>query len=165
MTESRFVRFADRLSDVLAVIASVLLTAAAVIIVYNVIDRALGASTYWQIEAAVYLMVTSLFIGSPYCLKTKGHVGVDLLAHYLPPDRARTLEFAVAVIGLVVCLYLAWVGAEFAFESYLKGERTESTWAPPKWPLLATLPIGLGLTALQYVAELIRLRARATPTP
>lgn len=158
MSDPSFVRFVDRLSDVLAVIASVLLTAAAFIIVWNVIDRALGASTYWQIEAAVYLMVTALFLGSPYCLKTRGHVGVDLLAHYLPAQHARRLEIVIALIGLVVCLYLSWVGAEFAIESYLKGEHTESTWAPPKWPLLATLPIGLALTAVQYVAELIRLR-------
>lgn len=151
-------RAIDRMSDVLAVIASVLLTLAAFIIVWNVIYRAMGASTYWQIEAAVYLMVTALFLGSPYCLKTKGHVGVDLLAHYLPERHARPLEIAVAIIGLVVCLYLAWVGAEFAIESFLKDEHTESTWAPPKWPLLAMMPIGLGLTALQYVAELIRLR-------
>ncbi|MGE0312076.1 MAG: TRAP transporter small permease subunit [Lautropia sp.] len=158
MADSAFVRAVDRLADALAVVASVMLTAAALIIVWNVIDRAMGASTYWQIEAAVYLMVAALFLGSPYCLKTKGHVGVDLLSHYLPARHARPLEIAVAVVGLLVCVYLVWVGAEFAIESFLKDEHTESTWAPAKWPLLATLPLGLALTALQYVAELIRLR-------
>ncbi len=162
MSDSSFVRTVDRIADALAVVASVLLTAAALIIVWNVIDRAMGASTYWQIEAAVYLMVTALFLGSPYCLKTKGHVGVDLLAHYLPDRHARALETGVAVVGLLVCLYLVWVGSEFAIDSYLKGDRTESTWAPLKWPLLSTLPLGLGLTALQYVAELIRLRDTRT---
>ena len=105
------VRIVDRLSDALAVVASILLTVAALIIVWNVIDRAMGASTYWQIEAAVYLMVASLFLGSPYCLKTKGHVGVDLLAHYLAPRHARPLEIVVACIGLAVCIYLTWVGS------------------------------------------------------
>jgi hypothetical protein len=29
-------------------------------------------------------------------------------------------------------------------------------WNPPKWPLFLSMPLGLGLTALQYVAELFR---------
>jgi len=37
-------------------------------------------------------------------------------------------------------------------ESFAKGERTESMWGPLKWPLYAMMPLGFGLTALQYVA-------------
>jgi TRAP-type mannitol/chloroaromatic compound transport system permease small subunit len=43
-------------------------------------------------------------------------------------------------------------------ESFAKGERTESTWAPFKWPLFLTMPVGLALTALQYLAEIARMR-------
>jgi hypothetical protein len=35
-------------------------------------------------------------------------------------------------------------------------ERTGSIWNPVKWPLYATMPVGMLLTALQYVAELFR---------
>jgi TRAP-type mannitol/chloroaromatic compound transport system permease small subunit len=40
--------------------------------------------------------------------------------------------------------------------AYARGETTESSWAAPKWPLFLAMPVGLGLTALQYVAELLR---------
>ena len=161
MSRARLIGAVDRMSDALAAAAAVLLACAALVIVWNVVYRASGASTYWEIEAAVYMMVAALFLGSPYCLKTRGHVAVDLLAHYLPLRHERRLQAVVSAIGLAVCLYLAWRGAEFAFESFVKGERTESTWAPPKWPLLATMPLGLALTSLQYVAELLRLREPA----
>jgi TRAP-type C4-dicarboxylate transport system permease small subunit len=151
-----FVTLLDRVSVACAAIAAVLLGAAALVITWNVIYRASGASTYWEIEFAVFMMVASLFLGSPYCLKTNGHVAVDLLSHYLPPSAGRGLGVATAVIGLGVCAYLANAGAELTIDSFNKGETTESTWAPFKWPLFLTMPIGLGLTALQYIAELAR---------
>lgn len=151
-----FVRAMDRISVFCAVVASVLLLMAALVVSWSVIYRALGASTFWEIEFAVYMMVTSLFLASPYCLATNGHIGVDLLGHFLPARGARVLGTVTAIIGLGVCIYLAWRGGILTFEAYERGERTESTWAPYKWPLYLAMPVGLGLTALQYIAELFR---------
>ncbi|MBA3253003.1 MAG: TRAP transporter small permease [Burkholderiaceae bacterium] len=153
---SGFVRAMDRLSVFCAVVAAVMLALAAVIVTWSVIYRAMGASTFWEIEFSVFMMVASLFLASPYCLATNGHIGVDLLAHYLPARGARILGVVVTVIGLAVCLYLTWRGGILTFEAYERGERTESTWAPNKWLLYVSMPVGLGLTALQYVAELMR---------
>jgi len=151
-----FVRAIDRLGDLLAVVAAVLLAAASAVITWSVIYRALGNSTFWEIEFSVYMMVASLFLASPYTLRTNGHVGVDLLSHYLPQRHRRRLATIVAIVGMLVCLYLAVLGGELAWESFLRGERSESTWAPRKWPLYLTMPVGLGLTALQYLVELMR---------
>ncbi|MDH4114681.1 MAG: TRAP transporter small permease [Burkholderiaceae bacterium] len=151
-----FVRAVFRLSAACAVIAAVMLLAAALVITWSIIYRALGASTYWELEFSVYMMVGSIFLASPYCLSTRGHVGVDLLSHYLPERYARHAAFAVALLGLAVCVYLTYAGAEMTLHAFAIGERTESAWAPPKWPLFLTMPVGLGLTALQYVAELLR---------
>ena len=154
-----FVRAVDRLSDALAVVASLLLIIASLVITYSVVYRALGYSTWWEIEFSVYMMVAALFLASPYTLKTRGHVAVDLLAHYLPARSQRALTLTVAVIGMLVCVFLAWIGGWLTWESFLRGERTESTWAPLKWPLYVMMPLGLGLTAVQYVAEIVRMRA------
>ena len=153
---SRFVTLVDRAAVVCAVIAAIMLAIAALVITWNVIYRALGASTYWEIEFSVFMMVGSLFLASPFCLKTNGHVAVDLLSHYLPRRARRWLGVATAVVGLGVCVYLAYSGAELTIDSFDKGERTESSWAPYKWPLFLSMPVGLGLTALQYIAELMR---------
>jgi len=146
----------DRVSVACAAVAAVMLAIAALVITWNVIYRATGASTYWEIEFSVFMMVGSLFLASPYCLKTNGHVSVDLLSHYLPRRAARWLGVATAVIGLAVCAYLAFTGAELTIDTLSTGERTESSWAPYKWPLFLSMPVGLGLTALQYVAEMLR---------
>lgn len=151
-----FVRAVYRLSTACAVVAAVMLLVAALVITWSVFYRAMGASTYWEIEFSVFMMVGSLFLASPYCLATKGHVGVDLLSHYLPTRFARPVSIAVAVVGLAVCVYLAWAGGQMTLHAFVRGETTESAWAAPKWPLFLAMPVGLGLTALQYVAELLR---------
>ena len=62
------------------------------------------------------------------------------------------------MVGLIVCGYLAIAGGILTVESFIKDEHTESTWAPAKWPLFLAMPVGLALTALQYVAEIARMR-------
>jgi TRAP-type C4-dicarboxylate transport system permease small subunit len=151
-----FVRAAFRLSTACAVVAALMLLAAALVITWSIVYRAMGASTYWEIEFSVYMMVASLFLASPYCLATQGHVGVDLLSHFLPRRLARPVAIVVGLVGLAVCVYLAYAGADMTLHAFARGERTESAWAPPKWPLFLAMPVGLGLTALQYVADLLR---------
>jgi len=149
---TRFCTAIASLSRFCAVLGSICLAMAAVVIVWMVTYRTLGNSTSWELELSIFLMVVSLFLASPYTLLTRGHVGVDLLAHYMSERNARRLNLVADGLGLVVCVFLAFVCFEFALEAYIKGDRTESVWAPPKWPLYAAMPIGFGLTALQYIA-------------
>ena len=151
-----FVRGVDRISDACAVFAALLLAAATLIITWMVLYRAMGNSTYWETELAIYLIISAVMIGSPYCLKTRGHIGVDLVSEFLSKKGRATLARVIAVVGLAVCVYLAWKGLELTIDSFEKNEHSGSMWNPPRWPLYLTMPVGLGLTALQYVAEWFR---------
>ncbi len=42
-------------------------------------------------------------------------------------------------------------------------EHSGSTWNPLRWPFFAMMPLGLGLTALQYVADFLRPDEEAEP--
>lgn len=162
---ARFVRAVDAVSTACAVIAALCLAAAMLIVCYMVIWRATGHSTYWEIELATYLIVASVLIGSPYCLRTKGHIGVELLAHVLSPAGRLVLDRVLAALGLLVCLYLAWEGLDLTIHAFRSNETSGSSWDPPRWPFFALMPIGLGLTAVQYVAEMLREDEVAPPAP
>jgi TRAP-type C4-dicarboxylate transport system permease small subunit len=150
MTET-YRRFISRVSDICAMVAGASFALAVVVICYMVIRRTVGFPTDWELEFAVFMMVAGLFLGSPYALKTNGHVAVDLLETALPARFARPLRLSMQVLGLLVVLFLTYYGFEKALESFLQGEVTESSWHPPLWPLYSTMPIGFGLTALQYL--------------
>ncbi|MFM1788103.1 MAG: hypothetical protein RLZZ166_570 [Pseudomonadota bacterium] len=156
-----YIAFMDRLSDVLAVIAGVLLFIAVVVICWMVTYRTMGYSTSWELELAVFMMVCSLFLACPYTLKTNGHVGVDLMTTYLPAGGARVLTLVTMLVGLLVVFFLAIKGWDLTAHAFVKGERTESVWAPYKWPLFATMPIGFGITVAQYIAEIGRVLGAA----
>lgn len=154
-----FVRAVRRLSDACAVVASVLLALSVIIVCYMVVRRMLGYSSFWEVEASIYLAVAATFLGSPYTLRTHGYAAVYYLPKLLPPAMTRPWLGMVRVIGLVVCAYLAWEGIKLTHEAMLADERSISMWRPPRWPLYAMMPIGMALTALQYLAEMIE------PTP
>ena len=146
-----------RLSTALAVLAAAMLVIGMMTVVYMIVSRAFGNPSYWEIEFSIYLIVASVFLGSPYCLATHGHVSVDLLTAFLPPRASRVAGFLAAVIGLAACAYLAWIGWELTWDSLVSGERSESLWRPLKWPLYACMPVGFGVTVLQYLAQLMQL--------
>jgi TRAP-type C4-dicarboxylate transport system permease small subunit len=155
----RFARAVRLVSDACAVVASVLLALSVVIVCYMVMRRILGHSSYWEVEASIYLAVAATFLASPYTLRTHGYAAVYYVPKVLPARAAQPWLTGVRVLGLLVCLYLAWEGWRLTHEALLADERSISMWRPPRWPLYAMMPIGMGLTALQYVAEIL------VPTP
>jgi TRAP-type C4-dicarboxylate transport system permease small subunit len=152
-----YIAFMARLSTALAIVAAAMLVIGMLTIVYMIVHRSLGYASYWEIEFSIYLVVGAVFLGCPYALATNGHVSVDLLTEFLPPRAGRIASLVAAFIGLLACLYLTWIGFELTWDALLSGERSESLWRPLKWPLYATMPFGLGITLLQYVAEFMKL--------
>ena len=154
----KLIRFADRMALVCAVAAAIMVALSVLVITWMIAWRSTGNSAYWEIEASVFLSICAIFLASPYTLRTKGHVSVDLLEALLPDRATRPLRiFALAMVAAVAC-YLVWEGGAMAIHAMREGERTPSLWAPVKWPIYAAMPIGMALTALQAVVEIARIR-------
>ncbi|HSM19319.1 MAG TPA: TRAP transporter small permease [Hyphomicrobiales bacterium] len=154
-----YVRIVSSLSKLGGLIAMLLLAAAVVVVCQMIFMRyVLNASTIWQTEFVIYSLMAATFIGSPYVLMLKGHVGVDLLPTVLPPRARFWLELVAALLSLGFCALLAWSGWTYLEEAWTGGWRTQTVWALPLWIPLLPLPTGIGLLCLQYVAEMIKLR-------
>jgi TRAP-type C4-dicarboxylate transport system permease small subunit len=152
-----YIDFMTRLSTALAAVAAVMLVLGMLTIVYMIVHRSFGYASYWEIEFSIYLVVGAVFLGCPYCLATNGHVSVDLLTAFLPTRAGRVAAIIAAAIGCLACVYLTWIGGELTWNALLTGERSESLWRPLKWPLYAAMPLGLGITVLQYLAEFMKI--------
>ena len=144
-------RIVNRVSEIAGIAAGVMLVLAVLVLNYMIVRRAMGYSAYWEIEFSVYLLVAATFLGCPFTLKHAGHIGIDFLPTILRGRWSKILRSAAALLGLVVCIFLTWQGADFAFEAYKIGEEAESIWAPLLWPIKSTMALGLFLTALQYI--------------
>ncbi len=144
----------ERLSMACAYVAAALLIAAILIITWMVIYRTSGFQNSWELETSIMLMVGAAFLGSPYTLRSKGHVGMELLDATLPTRARQKVALLGQFVGFAVCAYLAWLGYHMTLEAWISNERTLGVWAAPEWPKYAAMPIGMGLTALQYLVEM-----------
>jgi TRAP-type C4-dicarboxylate transport system permease small subunit len=146
------------ISKVCGVIAALLVGSAILVVCQMVVMRYfLGASTIWQTEFVIYALVASTFIGSPYVLLIKGHVNVDLLPHYLGDRGKVVLAYIASFLGLLFCATLTWKGFELFYEALTEGWRTDTIWSLPLWIPYISIPLGIGILCLQYVADIIAL--------
>lgn len=149
-----FGRWITRISSSLAVLAAVLLLAATLIITWMVIMRSIGMQNSWELEISIELMISAIFLGSPYTLATGGHVKMDLLEVVLPKRLQPILSLITKLLGCLICLYLGWEGLGLAHHAYVTDERTLGIWQPLVWPKYATIPIGMFITSLQYLVQM-----------
>ena len=159
-----FIRASDTVSRYCGA-ASMLLLAAAVLVVSQMVfvRYVLGHSTVWQTEFVIYATIAATFIGAPYVLLLRGHVGVDLLPNMLRGAPARALKIIAAVISLGFCALVAYSAGHFWYEAFSRGWRTETVWAIPLWIPLLPLPAGMIMTCIQYIAELMKADGQHAP--
>lgn len=151
----RFVDTVGLLSRACGVVAALLLMAAVLVVCEMVVMRYfLNASTIWQTEFVIYSLVAGTFIGSPYVALERGHVNVDLLPLYLGQRARMVLALLASAGSLLFALVIAWTGFGMWHEAWVGGWITDTVWELPLWIPYLPLPVGIGLLALQYVADI-----------
>lgn len=160
-----FIETVGNVSRLFGYIAAALLLAAVLVVCHLVFVRyALGASAIWQHEFVTFSLIGATFFGSPYLLLRRGHVNVDLLPLYLGARGRFLLALVASGLSLAFCLVIAWTGYQWWREAWDAGWHAETVWAPPLWIPYLAMPMGIGLLALQYVADILALlTGRAMP--
>ena len=137
-------------------IGAVGLLAASFILTYSVITRFLfKMATDWQDEAAVFCIVGAVFTASAYVQAYRGHIGIELLAHFLPPGANRIRAILVDVASLAFCSFFAWKSWTLWLEAYREKWTTTSAWSPPLWIPYLLMALGVTLLAVQIALQVV----------
>ena len=160
-----YIRAVNFLSRVAGVVSAFLIGAAVLVICDIVVERyILNLTTIWQLDVVTYSIVAATFVGSAYVLMTKGHVNVEILPLYIAPRARYWLALFTMLLALAFCVVLWVLGTKFWYEAWSEGWRSNTVWRARLWIPYLSMPIGLGLLVLQYIAELLRLvTGRAPP--
>lgn len=145
-------------------LASLALIAASVILSYSVAARYFWKiPTYWQDEAAVFLLVGATFMTAGFVQQQRGHVAIGALVSVLPSGLNRVRALVVDVASLAFCGFFAWKSFGLLHEAWTDGQVSSSTWAPPLWIPYSLMTLGMSLLcaqlAVQVAAGLTRGRA------
>lgn len=151
------VRLLSRMSGV----AAILLILAALVVICQMIfvREILHQSSIWQTEFVTFALIAATFIGAPYVLMTKGHVNVDLVPLLVGHKARVALALIASLLALGFCLIVLWNSVYWWQDAFAKGYLTSSMWRARLWIPYLSMPVGLGLLSLQYIADIWALLA------
>jgi len=136
--------------------SSIALVLASAILSYSVLTRYFfNMPTYWQDEAAVFLLVGATFMSSAFVQSLRGHIGIEALTTLLSPRVNAFRLIAVDAVSLLFCAFFSWKSWTLLHEAWAIGQVTESTWGPPLWIPYSTMAIGMTLFTLQIALQFL----------
>ena len=160
-----YVGIVSFLSRVAGVVAAGLIGLAVLVVCDMVIERYfLNRTTIWQIDVVTYCIVAATFVGSAYVLMLRGHVNVDVLPLHLAPRARYWLALFTSAVALGFCVVIFVLCTRYWYQAYAETWRSNTVWRARLWVPYLSMPVGLGLLVLQYVADVLCVATgRAAP--
>jgi TRAP-type C4-dicarboxylate transport system permease small subunit len=151
----RWVAAVHAVSRAFGVAAAGLILLSVVVICQMVFVRAvLGQSSIWQTEFTTFALIAATFLGAPYILLTRGHVGVDVLPLMVSLPVRRWLSLGGNALAIAFCLLFLYAALPWWLETWHSGQTTPSIWRARLWIPYLAVPLGLALLCLQFIAEI-----------
>jgi C4-dicarboxylate transporter DctQ subunit len=150
-------RLLDALITAFAAIAVLILVALAFCVSLEVVMRYfVGMPTRWVNEFSEYALLWLAFLAGAWILREEAHVKVEMLIDTLSSAWQRRLHLATSLLGAATCGLFCWVSAGYVLEVYNSGEILFKSVQLPKWSVMAVMPPGLALLAIQFVRRAFR---------
>lgn len=104
-----------------AYFAGALFAVTLIIVVVNVFTRYfLNFIIPWSEEVATSCFVYTTFVGAAWCLRTRQHVGVDLLVNKLPDKARKIVHLITDFIILLVNGYIFYLSIIYVYSARIK---------------------------------------------
>ena len=135
------------------------------VMVYEVIARyAFVAPTMWAYDLSRFFYGALFMLGASYALSKGVHIRADFLYRTWTARTQGRIDAALYLLfyfpGLLMFL---WSSLDFAYLSWLRGERgMDTAWMPYMGPIKTALPLGILLLLIQGVSELLKSYYAAT---
>jgi len=142
----------DRVLEIMANAGMVILFRMMIAVCWEVFSRyLLGRGTLWVIELSEYGLLFMTFLGTAWVLRNEGHVEMDIVIAALQPKTRRSLRLVTSIACAIVCLSLAWSGADVALDYFQRDLHRPTLMEPLASPIFAIMPIGFFLLFVQFV--------------
>ena len=142
----------DRLIDVLALVAIVIMASVTVLIVVEVTSRYFfNLPIKGSVEVAGYSLLFITFLGTAWLLRREGHVRMDFVLTRLNPRAQAYLNVITSLLCALIWVLIGWYGATVTLESFQTGYRTPFELKTPMFIILFIIPVGSFLLFIQFL--------------
>jgi C4-dicarboxylate transporter DctQ subunit len=147
----------ERVLRGMAVFAGVLMAAMMITICVDVVLRNLDyQSSAHLFTFSEYALLLIPCLGAPWLVREKGHVYVEIVLMYLDPERRRLMVRLIGIVCVLVCLILAWYGAEVTIKSFMRNDMDVRSFDMPRWMLVGFIPLSFGMMAIEFLRFMVR---------
>jgi TRAP-type C4-dicarboxylate transport system permease small subunit len=144
----------DRIVELLAVLAALVIIGLVGILCYEVLMRyAIHKPPAWVWEISECMTYLIAFLGAAWLLKKNGHVSVDILYTRLQPRTKALIGMATSAVGTIICLIITWSGIGITVDHFHAGIIIPGYLDIPKAPLLLFVPIGCFMLSIQFLRQ------------
>ncbi|HPE25077.1 TRAP transporter small permease subunit [Albidovulum sp.] len=152
-----YVRFVDRISDLVGYLAASLIFVMAATLILDAFTRnVIKMPVHWAIEFTQFTLAAYYFMGGSITLKNNDHVRMDLIYSHLT-DRGRAIVEVVTSVCLLFFLVTLLMGGISSLEyAIATGERRFSVWNPSVIPIKSLMVACTVLMLLQGVSILFK---------
>jgi C4-dicarboxylate transporter DctQ subunit len=131
----------NRIIDICAVVAGILICALVLLIVGDIASRNLRLfSMPWSLDMAEYSLFFITFLGAPWVLREEGHIAVDILVARLSRANQELMARIANIIAGLVCLILFITSIGVLWRSFSNGTMVHETFVFPEWWILIVAP-------------------------
>jgi len=151
------------LNRFIIVLGAISLLAAALILSWSVLARALfHIPTEWQDEASLFCLVGTTFICAAYVQEKRGHIGISALEGLMPHAVNRVRVIVIDVVAFLFFAFFAKKTWDLFSEAWVGQEVSDSTWGPPLWIPYGLMATGITLLAIQIFLQIVVRKPIAT---
>lgn len=149
------VRVAQSIDRGLAVLERQLLAWAIILMAVNTIANVcarlgFSSSLFFSEELNQFLIVLVTFVGTSAAARQGRHIRMSALTDLLRISHRRRMFAVIQVLTAVVIAVLAWYATQYILRIQGLGRVTPAL-QMPMWITLLWLPLGLGLTSIQFL--------------
>ena len=147
----RFWRVFDKLTDVMASLAGVLLVLISAAMCYTIFMRfVFRQTTIWIVPMSEYALLWIVFLGTTWLLREGGHITTDVIYTHLSEKTRCYLDLIMSVIGGLACALLLSLAIVHMYDCIIHGVTDVRAVTVPKSSVFMIIPIGSILLAIQF---------------
>ena len=127
------------------------------VLCWEVLSRyVFGKPTSWAHESSTMLYGSYCLLAGAYTQRFREHVRSDAVYRLFSRRVRAGLDCFGDLLAIGFLAVFLWYSSEFAWTSWIEREFSHrSTWAPPLYPIKATIPLAVLLLLLQFMCTLI----------
>ncbi len=141
----------DKLLDVMAAIAGVILVFICGAVCYTIFMRYLfNMTTIWVMQTTEYALCWIVFLATTWLLREGGHIITDIIYGHLHEKVKRWLDIIMYTIAGLACLLMFYYGTTHLVDCIVNNVTDVRAVTVPKWTVYVIVPIGCLLLTIQF---------------